>query len=262
MARRRTLHLPVLLAAAMLLACAAAVLVVSEKAEATFPGKNGRIAYSAFDKIYTLNPNGGDKTKVTEGFEPSYSPDGKKIAYTCFFGDPQADEDWEICTIKARGGKPFQVTNNDRLDFSPSYSPSGKKIAYSGSDGQDFEIYTINARGRAKFNVTKNTYDDFYPDYSPDGKKIAYSAREELDGEKEDDEIYTIRATGGKPFQVTNNGLEKDDYDPSYSPNGKKIAYVGYDDRTEETGLYTIRANGGEPLQITNGRDPSWGSRP
>jgi hypothetical protein len=42
---RRMLYLPALIVAAGLMACAVVVLVVSEKAEATFPGKNGRIAY-------------------------------------------------------------------------------------------------------------------------------------------------------------------------------------------------------------------------
>jgi hypothetical protein len=62
---RRTPYLPALIVAAVLMACAVVVLVVSEKAEATFPGKNGRIAYSAFDfdrgpddTIYTIKPGG------------------------------------------------------------------------------------------------------------------------------------------------------------------------------------------------------------
>jgi hypothetical protein len=50
MTTRRMLHLPAALlgslAAAVVLACAAALLAGSQKAEATFPGKNGRIAYS------------------------------------------------------------------------------------------------------------------------------------------------------------------------------------------------------------------------
>ena len=49
MARRR-LNLQVMIAAAVLVACAVALLAISEKkAEATFPSKNGRIAYVDFD---------------------------------------------------------------------------------------------------------------------------------------------------------------------------------------------------------------------
>jgi hypothetical protein len=89
MARRPTLYLPVMIVAALMVASAVALLAVSQKAEATFPDKNGRIAYSAFDldggvdeKFYTIKPGGGAKTKLTRGYQPSFSPDGKRFAYT------------------------------------------------------------------------------------------------------------------------------------------------------------------------------------
>ncbi len=92
MTRRRTLYLPALIVATGLVACTVAVLAVSEKAEATFPGKNGKTAYENHRVIYTVKPDGGDKTKVTEGLQPSYSPDGKRIAYTAVFGGNSARE--------------------------------------------------------------------------------------------------------------------------------------------------------------------------
>jgi hypothetical protein len=60
---RRTLYLPALIVAAGLMVCAAAVLAASKEAEATFPGKNGNIAYTRLDgtdfEIYTIPPTGG-----------------------------------------------------------------------------------------------------------------------------------------------------------------------------------------------------------
>jgi len=57
---RRMFYIPALIVAAVLLACVATLLALSEKAEATFPGKNGRIAYTVSNgndlKIYTRNP--------------------------------------------------------------------------------------------------------------------------------------------------------------------------------------------------------------
>ena len=66
---RRMLYLPALIFAAVLMACAVVVLALSEKAEATFPGKNGRIAYSSYEgtfpkgdfEIYTIKPDGSGK---------------------------------------------------------------------------------------------------------------------------------------------------------------------------------------------------------
>ena len=102
------LYLPaLLLVAVVLVACAAAVLAVSREAEATFPGKNGRIAYERnLFMLYTINPNGSGKTKVTNTrHSPSlgdYSPDGKKITYTDFEGFNGRDT--EIYTVNVGGG--------------------------------------------------------------------------------------------------------------------------------------------------------------
>jgi TolB protein len=119
MARRRTLYLPVMIAAAVAVTCALALSAVSEKAEATFPGKNGRIVYASWDgrdtEIYTIKVGGGGKTNVTNNntnnFTPAYSPDGKKVAYTVY-NDSQGD----IYTINAFGGGKTQVTNTDNAD--------------------------------------------------------------------------------------------------------------------------------------------------
>src|SRR5215212_9055712 len=87
----RTLCMSALIVAAVLVAYAATVLAVSREAEDTFPGKNGKIAYVVFfntnatTEIYTINPGGGGKTQITHNnkadFDPSYSPNAKKIVF-------------------------------------------------------------------------------------------------------------------------------------------------------------------------------------
>ena len=122
MARRWTLYLPVMIAATV--AGAVALSAVSENAEATFPGKNGRIAYSGYDgndyEIYTVNSRGGDKFQVThnntDDYSPSYSPSGKRIAYVGFDRN-----DAEIYTINASGGRKFQLTHNNADEAAPSW---------------------------------------------------------------------------------------------------------------------------------------------
>ena len=120
---RRMLYLPALIVATVLMACAV-VLVVSEKADAAFSGKNSRTAYQGSDGvIYTINPGGGRKTKVTEGFNPSFSADGKKIAYSAWGGNDQ-----EIYTVKDTGRRPFAYTYSasDALsENSQGFNPGG-----------------------------------------------------------------------------------------------------------------------------------------
>ena len=100
------------------MACEAALLALSEKkAQAAFPDKNGGIAYNNNGVIYTINPGGGGKTKVTrDGDEPSYSPDGKKLVYSGNDGN-----DSELYTINSGGGGKFKVTDNGTDDYDPSW---------------------------------------------------------------------------------------------------------------------------------------------
>jgi Tol biopolymer transport system component len=268
MTTRRSLHLPALLgtlAAAVLVACAVALLAVSKEAEATFPGKNGRIGYNSNGVIYTINPDGSAKTKVTDtyvsGYPIDYSPTGKKITYTSYEGfndgkDTGPQKDAEIYTIKVGGGAKTNVTNNNRDDEDSSYSPDGKRIAYTHWDGHDLEIYTVNTNGTATFQVTNNGTNEFDPSYAPDGKKIVFS------GEESNFwplftyavEIYTIGVHGKNRVQLTNNATY--DYFPDYSPDGRRIAYSGSGEKS--TNIYTISARGGDKTKVTKGDDPDY----
>ena len=119
------------LAAAGLLAAVGVVVVVlyAQPAEATFPGKPGKIAYSGLGsqsyEIYTIKSGGGGKVKLTDNAtndrNPSYSPSGKRIAYN---GLDSPTGDNEIYTIKPGGGGKFKVTDNSTGDYEPSWGSS------------------------------------------------------------------------------------------------------------------------------------------
>jgi Tol biopolymer transport system component len=77
-------------------------------------------------------------------------------------------------------------------------------------------------------------------------------------------EIYTISVSGEGKFQVTRNDTY--DFSPSYSPDGKRIAYVGGDGDGNDYEIFKISPTGGTPVNLTanntNDFHPSWGSRP
>jgi WD40-like Beta Propeller Repeat len=210
---RRTLYLPLMIAATVTVACAVALSAVSEKAEATFPGKNGRIAYSGYDgndyEIYTINSRGGAKRKVTnnnrDDYSPSYSPGAKRIAYVKVDGN-----DTEIYTIRVGGRSETKLTQNNADEFTPDYSPDGKKIVYAGLEGlernnAESDIYKINAVGGGKTKLTQNNKYDTYPSYSPDGKKIVYTESKGKAGE----DVYTINAFGGGKIKLTHDNADE-----------------------------------------------------
>src|SRR5215208_4813308 len=137
-------------AAGLLAAAGLVVILYAQPAEANYPGKPAKIAFSGYERndseIYTIKPDGGGRIKLTNNkagnYQPAYSPDDKRIAYVGFDG-----HDTEIYTINSGGGGKKQLTDNSTRDRFPYYSPSGERIAYSGIDGTDSEIYTIKPNG-------------------------------------------------------------------------------------------------------------------
>ena len=103
-------------AVAMLAAVGVLGLVEGRPAEATFPGKNGKIAFQSDRggsyEIYTMNRNGNkiDKltTNTTEDEDPAFSPDGKKIAF---------ESDRDIYKMNIKGRKLVQLTTDPATTF-------------------------------------------------------------------------------------------------------------------------------------------------
>ena len=95
-------------------------LVEVRPAEATFSGKNGKIAFQSARggsyEIYTMNRNGNkiDKltTNTTEDEDPAFSPDGKKIAFTS-----NRDGNSDIYTMNVKGRKLVQLTTDPATTF-------------------------------------------------------------------------------------------------------------------------------------------------
>src|SRR5215216_5192781 len=153
----------------------------------TFPGPNGQIAFVSLtdgnDEIYVMNADGSDQTNLSnndaDDFNPSWSPDGEKIA---FASDRDENATHEIYVMNADDGSgQIRLTNNDADDFNPSWSPDGEKIAFSGSrdnneeSGSNFDIFVMNADdGSGQIRLTNNDADDSDLDWgtntsSPDG---------------------------------------------------------------------------------------------
>jgi TolB protein len=108
---------------------------------------------------------------------PSFSPDGKRIAFEVAFGAPTFGRD--IFVMNADGTNQVNLTaENSGNDQFANFSPDGARITFSPESGApsfDREIYVMNADGTNKLNLTNSpSSSDLISYFSPDGKRIVF----------------------------------------------------------------------------------------
>ena len=110
-----------------------------------------------------MDADGGNPRNLTNDArsddKPSWSPDGKRIAFDSFRGSR------DIYVMDTNGGNPRKVTKNPFRDWYPVWSPDGKRIAFVSDREEDanWEIYVMDADGRNSRNLTNNPHDDTSP---------------------------------------------------------------------------------------------------
>jgi Tol biopolymer transport system component len=154
------------------------------------------------------NTNSIKLTSIKEdGGNPSWSPDGKKIAFTTGWGGNA-----EVFMMNADGTDLVNLTHGGSpWDHEPIWSPDGNKIAFTSYRDGNNEIYVMNADGTDLVDLTNNPADDDGTVWSPDSTKIAF-----VSGRDRNSEIYVVDADGSNLVRLTNNPAN--DYSPVWSP--------------------------------------------
>jgi Tol biopolymer transport system component len=242
---RRTVLLPALLAA-VLTACLAALLTVSEKAEASFPGPNGQIAFQKHDgvhdqEIYADSPDGTGLRQLTysprEDHTAGWSASGTKIVVSRFI-----TEDTELFVKNLKAGRQTRLTSNAVPDNDPAFSPDNTKAAFSSyrPEGGASDIYVINAEGGGRKRLTADPAYEGNPSWSPDGTRIAFVR---------DRDVWVMDASDGSGQTNLTPGPGAIDGYPSWSPDGSEIAFARYG--VGGSDVFTVDADGSGETNVT-----------
>jgi Tol biopolymer transport system component len=122
----------------------------------------------SFWVLFVMNADGSNQIQLifptdfwdpkAHVLSPAWSPDGKKIAFSCF-GD--------IYTMNPDGRGWRQLTSQSGKNDDPAWSPDGKKIVFSSNRDGNWELYVMDANGRNETRLTRTPAEEQNPAWSP-----------------------------------------------------------------------------------------------
>jgi tricorn protease len=185
-----------------------------------------RAVFEARGEIITVPAEKGDPRNLTNTTavaerDPSWSPDGKSIAY---FSDESGEYALHIRDQSGRGEvRKVPLGNPPTFYYSPNWSPDSKKIAFSD---RRLNLWVLDLEQRRPTRVDTGLYDGAWwaPSWSPDSRWLAYTRQlpNKLMA------IFVHDVAAGKSHQVT-DGMS-DAVVPLFDPGGKYLYFAASTD--------------------------------
>jgi serine/threonine-protein kinase len=195
-------------------------------------------------------------------FTPTFSPDGKRLAFSVNLADISI-YDWQRDTTS-------RLTFTAGPNNTPVWTPDGRGIVYRSSPGGVGNLYWVRSDGAAAaVRLTESKNDQTPYSFSPDGKRLAFS---EIGGTTGND-IWTLpidwsdpeHPKAGQPQVFLRTPATE--FEPAFSPDGRWIAYSSFEGLNQEVyvrpfpadasgGKWQISSGGGNaPIWSRNGRE-------
>jgi acylaminoacyl-peptidase len=188
----------------------------------------------------------------------AWSPGGEWIAFSMLV--PERSDDFAKLPPKPKGAEwakpPKVIEKMIYRSNAAGYLPD----AFS-------HIFVVPAEGGTPRQVTSGRFHHGgTPVWAPDGKSLLFSANrnDDWDREPRESEIYQVSLETGDIRQLTDR--YGPDLNPAVSPDGSRIAYVGYNDEhkcAQITRLYVMDRDGGKTRELLSDLDrgisrPEW----
>jgi len=203
------------------------LLCTASPAYATFPGRNGLIAFQvqtdAGVQIFTIRPNGHDLRQIThvdgDALLPDWSPDGRQIVFEIDRPNPTF---CGIAIMNADGSDIVELSppNANVCENDPSFTPDGSRIVFDrfDPDAQDEAFWSMDRSGGDRQRIGHCCFD---PNVSPNGKKLSFLTN---NGQPGGTALFTSGIDGSNLFQVTpfsfNVAVKQD-----WAPDGKNLLF-------------------------------------
>jgi Tol biopolymer transport system component len=205
----------------------ALILSTAVPAYATFPGRNGLIAFhsqtDAGFQIFTVRPNGHNLRQIThvsgDAVRPDWSPDGRQIAFEI---DRSEFPFCGIAIMNADGSGVVELTSHQNIcENDPSFTPDGSRIVFDRFDPEvnDEAFWSMDLNGNDRQRIGPCCAD---PNVSPNGEKLSFLG---FNGQPGGTALFTSSIDGSNLFQVTPFSFDvaiKQDW----APDGQHLVFT------------------------------------
>ncbi|HEV2815642.1 MAG TPA: S9 family peptidase [Allosphingosinicella sp.] len=182
----------------------------------------------------------------------AWSPDGRQLAYAMFVPDEGTRLGTPLTRPEgAQWADPLQVIT------AVTYRADGQGYLRAGYD----QLFLVSSEGGAPRQLSYGPYNNGGPlSWTPDGRTLLFSGNRSPNWEREgfNTEIYALDIASNRISALT--GRNGPDNEPAVSPDGRLIAFTGYDDRErgyENAVLYVMNVDGSNVRALTASLDRS-----
>jgi eukaryotic-like serine/threonine-protein kinase len=173
--------------------------------------------------LWSVDLATGEETRLAEGaFNPSFSPDGTRIAVDASWAGPR-----RLWIVDAHGRNPQQLTSDVSeaiVHLRPRWSPDGRRLVFQNVERTKFDVRVLDVASRALSWVTNDAVQDIAPAWSPSGRFIYFSSHRSGGLN-----VWRVPVSlSGKPvgrLQQLTNGAGQD-VEVTLSPDGARFAFA------------------------------------